>query len=61
MAEYVTLLGAEQVSHAAASIRAAADTMLRAASNMEGSFNEQQRFLNDWLQRLEIVLAEHRG
>jgi len=60
MSNYVTLVGAEQVQSAASTMRSAADEMQRAAQNIEGSFERHQRFLDDWLQRFEQVLAEYK-
>lgn len=51
MADYVTLLGAEQVSSAAHSMRSAADQMSSAASSIQYALENHQRFLDDWLIR----------
>ena len=58
MADYVTLLGAEQVSNAARQIAGAAEDMRRAASQMDDTFSRQRQFLDDWLLRLESVLSQ---
>lgn len=57
MSEYITLVGAEEVSRAASSMRSAADDMQRAASSYQYVVDQQQRFMDDWLQRLEVVLS----
>jgi hypothetical protein len=61
MADYVTLLGAEEVSRAGGSMREAAQTMSNAASSMAFAIEQQQRFMDDWLQRLDHVLSNRMG
>lgn len=56
MADYITLMGAEQVQSAASRISSAASEMIRAASAIEDSFQRHQRFMDDWLQRLESLM-----
>ena len=56
MSEYIHLVGAEQVQSAANRMASAAEDMKRAASQMDESLMRQQRFLDDWLLRLEEVL-----
>lgn len=58
MAEYVHLVGAEDVSRAASSMRSAADDMQRAASSISHSLEQHQMFLNDWLIRLDGTLQD---
>ena len=58
MADYVTLLGAEEVSRAASNMSAAAADMQRAASTMQSVFEQQERFMNDWLSRLDGTLQD---
>ena len=58
MNEYMTLLGAEDVSRAASSMRVASEQMGAAASNMEAALERHQRFLDDWLYRLEEVIEK---
>jgi len=50
MAEYITLLGAEQVQSAARTIDSAADTMQRAASNMDESLTRHARSFEENVQ-----------
>lgn len=57
---YITLLGAEQVQSAANSMNHAADTMLRAAGNMDEALRSHQRFMDDWLERLAALLSGDR-
>lgn len=58
MADYITLMGAEQVQSAANTMRSAADTMSSAAGNMAYALEQHQRFLDDWLVRLDGVLQD---
>lgn len=57
MTEYVTLIGAEDVSRAGHNMASAADTMNRAAGNLDDALRRHQRFMDDWLQRFEQVLS----
>lgn len=56
MAEYVTLLGAEDVRSAGNAMRSAADDMRSAASSIDSTLDRHQRFLDDWLQRFEAAI-----
>lgn len=56
--EYIHLMGAEQVQSAGNTMRSAADTMERAASNIDGALYRHQQFLEDWLQRLAEVMEQ---
>jgi hypothetical protein len=55
----IYLMGAEDVSSAASSIRLAAEGMQSAASWMTEALQQHQRFLDDWLARFEAVLTDH--
>jgi hypothetical protein len=55
---YIHLIGAEQVERAAHTMSSAANEMQRAVANMEGALERNQRFLDDWLQRLEAVMEK---
>lgn len=57
---YHHLLGAADVKNAAHQMQGAADDMSRAASSISESADRQQRFMDEWLTRLEAVLAEAR-
>jgi phosphoribosylpyrophosphate synthetase len=57
--EHVYLTGAESVKDAGHTISAAADTMRRAAADMEYALQTHQRFLDDWLSRLQDALENH--
>ena len=61
MADYITLLGAEQVQAAANTMREAANEMQRAASYNDDVARQQRQFMDDWLQRFEAVLETHRA
>jgi len=56
MSQYITLLGSEQVQTAASQMTRAAEQMSSAASSIESSLVAHQRFLDDWLYRLEDVM-----
>ena len=58
--EYHYLLGSEDVKNAAHQMQGAADDMIRAASTMDSALLQHQRFMDEWLTRLESVLAEAR-
>lgn len=60
MSEYIHLVGAETVQHAANSMGSAAETMKRAAGEIDDTFQRQRMWLEDWLQRFENVLIEDR-
>lgn len=58
MSQYVTLLGAEEVSRAASRMQSAADAMSSAASNLDSILERHQRFMDDWLSRLDGTLSD---
>lgn len=58
MADYITLMGAEQVSNAAHTMSAAAHEMQRAAGNIQYAFDMHHRWMEDWLQQFQTVIAE---
>lgn len=58
MSQYVTLLGAEEVSRAAGRMQAAADEMRSVAFNLDSILERHQRFMDDWLIRLDGTLAD---
>lgn len=57
----MVLLGAEQVQHGGSAAREAGQDMLAAASKIEFALQQHQRFLDDWLDRLELVLRVREG
>jgi len=56
--ESIFLMGSEDVSKAGYSMRDAAATMRSAASSIDESLRQHQRFLDDWLQRFEAALTQ---
>ena len=59
MTEYVTLIGAEEVGKAASRMSSAAEEYKRAVMQQSDDFMRHQRFLDDWLARLEQVLDNY--
>jgi hypothetical protein len=59
MADYVTLMGAEDVSRAAGRMQSAADDMKRAAGEIDAAMERHRRWADDWLDRLQIALENH--
>jgi hypothetical protein len=60
MAEYITLMGAEQVSSAGYTMRDAAQKMNQAAGEFESVLFRHHQFMDDWLQRFERILEVDR-
>lgn len=58
MSDYVTLIGAEEVSRAGYAMRDAASTMQSAASFISHSLEAHQRFLENWLNELNGTLQD---
>lgn len=56
MADYMTLMGSEDVSRAGYAMREAAHEMSRAASNIDSAHRDHQRYLEDWLAQFSAVL-----
>ena len=56
MAEYVHLIGAEQVERAAQTMLSASAEMQRAVANMEHSFFQLGRELDDFISRFEAAV-----
>lgn len=56
MAEYIHLIGAEEVSRAANTMSSAAHEMKQAAANMDHSLMMHKTFLDDWLNRFQSVV-----
>ncbi len=56
MADYITLLGAEDVRRAGSLMQSAADDMRCAASNMSSALEQHQRWMDDWLSRFQQVI-----
>jgi len=60
MSQYITLLGAQDVAHASQAMRAAAETMLRAASQLSDTLERHRLFLDEWLIKFEAILTENK-
>ena len=58
MTDYITLMGAEAVQSAGYAMKGAAEQMSRAASNIDQSLIMHQRFMDDWLRRLEAAISQ---
>lgn len=58
MAEYVTLMGADDVRNAGHRMSGAADTMRSAAGNIDDALRRHQQFMDDWLQRFEAAIEK---
>lgn len=56
MADYITLLGAEDVRSAASAMQRAADEMRQAAGTIDHAMLQQRQFMEDWLYRFEQIL-----
>lgn len=59
MAEYITLIGTEEVRRAGGEMGRAAQAMLNAASTFDSALDRHHRFMDDWLLRLEQLLDRH--
>ena len=55
MSEYITLLGAEDVTRAASSMRSSAENMLRAANIISESNDQFIRRFEDLVTRMEMM------
>jgi len=58
MSEFITLLGAEDVSRAGSSMRAAANTMQGVAAQIEDSLDRHRNFLDAWIFRFEEAIKK---
>lgn len=58
MSEVIYLQGSEAVEAAGHRMRAAAEEMTRAATQIDSSLEMHRRFMDDWLTRLEALLRE---
>ena len=61
MAEYMTLMGSEDVARAGSRMSSAADDMCRAASNFDCSVESLKRFLDDFLIKLQDIMEKNRN
>lgn len=58
MADYITLLGADDVRQAGNTISRAAVDMNHAAGQLEGSFQRFYQFMDDWLYRFQEIMEK---
>ncbi len=58
MAEYMTLLGTEQVERAANTMRQAAEDMRQAAGTLDYALENHRRQMDEWLYRFQQVVEE---
>ena len=58
MADYITLLGSEQVARAGNEMSAAASDIRRAAAEIDDSLRRHREFLDDWLLRFADALEQ---
>lgn len=56
--ENIYLSGAEDVRRAGNNISSASQDMIRASNNISNALYDHQRFLTEWLDRLEEILKE---
>lgn len=61
MADYVTLLGAEQVQSAASRMQNAADDMRAVATSFDNSVDRLVRVLDDHAARIEAAMEKTHG
>lgn len=61
MAEYITLMGAEDVARAASVMRSAGEDMCRAAGSIEGSVNSLKGYLDDFMIKLQDIMEKNHG
>jgi hypothetical protein len=59
--EHMNLIGSDDVYRGGSMIQSAASEMLRAASNFDEALFRHQRFMDDWLYRLEQLLNKPEG
>jgi hypothetical protein len=52
------VIDTEAIMHAAMAMRGAAEQTASAASTIDAAMQQQRLFMDDWLRRLEIILAE---
>lgn len=60
MAEYMHLIGAEDVRAASINMRQAADDMQRAAASISDTLEAQRRYMEEWIGRFENAVKEMR-
>jgi hypothetical protein len=58
VAEYVHLIGSEQVGNASRTMVEAADRMQSAANSIHETLFHHQRFLTEWIERFEQAVEK---
>lgn len=58
MPDYVTLMGAEEVSRAASTMREAAHNMERAASTISEALQRHERMMEEFVVRMEALVTD---
>jgi hypothetical protein len=58
--ETIHLVGTESIQRAAMGMQDAAEHMANVSANLQIIFEQQQLFLDEWLNRFEAVLQAHR-
>lgn len=60
MSQYITLLGAEDVRTGGNRMVEAAGNMRNVVGEFEDSLRRHRQFMDEWLEKFEQILAEHR-
>lgn len=58
MADYVTLMGAEDVSKAGTAMRSVAQDISNSVSNLDVILMQNRVFMDDWLARFEYTVNQ---
>ena len=61
MPDHITLLGAEDVRHAASMMQDAAHQFGQHVQRLAENEARQQEFMREWMDRFEAALREHGG
>ena len=60
MSDRITLMGSEQIQSAGYAMRQAAEQMNRAAGDFDAALQRHERFMDDWLLRLQNLLESQK-
>ena len=60
MSDRITLMGSEQIQSAGYAMRQAAEQMNHAAGNLDAALQRHERFMDDWLLRLQNLLESQK-
>lgn len=61
MTENINLVGSDDVVRGGHIMQNAATEITQAVTNLDGVFERQRRFMEDWLERFEQILKERKG